>query len=137
MFVLRDWRPIPPHAFEIQSEYHVTLRDEIRPEIIKWAADADACLVEAHSHGDIGTACFSPSDVWGFSEWVPHVRWRLGGRPYAAIVTAGETFDALAWVDSGSDPAQITVLDTGAETLTATAETLPRLHEFKEMRFRG
>src|SRR5436309_106133 len=69
-FVLREWRPMPPEAFEYQSAYHVTLRDEIRPEIIKWVWDADACLVEVHSHGDEGTASFSPSDLYGFDEWV-------------------------------------------------------------------
>jgi hypothetical protein len=99
-FVLREWRPMPPEAFEYQSAYHVTLRDEMRPKIIKWAWDADACLVEVHSHGCDGLAWFSPSDLYGFDEWVPHVRWRLGGRPYAAIVAAGDSFDGLAWLDA-------------------------------------
>jgi hypothetical protein len=131
-FVLREWRPMPPEAFEYQSAYHVTLRDEMRPEIIRWAWAADACLVEVHSHGDEGIAWFSPSDLFGFDEWVPHVRWRLGGRPYAAIVTAGDSFDALAWLDDGKEPVQVTTLKVDGVTYTTTARTLPRLLELKE-----
>jgi hypothetical protein len=127
-FALRTWRPMPPAAFEHQSAYHVTLRDEIRPEIIKWAWNADACLVEVHSHGDDGTAWFSPSDLYGFDEWVPHVRWRLRGRPYAAIVTAGDTFDALAWL-AGDAPVQVTAIEVDGVAHAATARTLRRLAE--------
>ncbi len=130
VFALREWRPMPPEAFEIQNSYHVTLRDEVRPKIIKWAWDAGACLVEAHSHGDRGVARFSPSDVWGFHEWVPHVRWRLRGRPYAAIVTASDTFDALAWIDG--DPEQVERLEVDGDIHFATGRTLPRLPSLKE-----
>src|SRR2546423_1369483 len=69
-FLLHEWRPMPAEAFEFQSAYQVTLRDEMRPEVIKWAGDAGACLVEVHSHGDDGMASFSPSDFSGFHEWV-------------------------------------------------------------------
>lgn len=130
-FVLREWRPMTPEAFEYQSAYHVTLRDEMRPEIIKWAWDAGACLVEVHSHGDEGIAWFSPSDLYGFDEWVPHVRWRLRGRPYAAIVTISDSFDALAWIDDDSTPVQVTALEVDGVTQIATARTLPRLAELK------
>src|SRR5205085_10592268 len=133
-FLLREWRPMPPEAFEFQSAYHVALRDEVRPEVIKWAWDSDACLVEVHSHGDRGLAGFSPSDIWGFEEWVPHVRWRLRGRPYAAIVTAGDTFDALAWVDAKHDPVQVVALEVDGVAHMATARTLPHVAELKAWR---
>jgi hypothetical protein len=131
-FILREWRPMPPEAFEFQSAYHVTLRDEMRPEIIKWAWDAGACLVEVHSHGDKGIAWFSPSDLYGFDEWVPHVRWRLRGRPYAAIVTAGDSFDALAWLDNEKGPVQVTALEVDGVAHAPTARTLPRLTKLRE-----
>jgi hypothetical protein len=131
-FLLRDWRSMPAEAFEYQSAYHVTLRDEMRPEIIKWAWDADACLVEVHSHGDDGIAWFSPSDLAGFDDWVPHVRWRLRGRPYAAIVTAGDSFDALAWLADEKGPVQVTALEVDGVAHAATARTLPRLAEWRE-----
>ena len=132
MFVLQEWRPMPPEAVTFQSAYRVKLRDEIRPEIIKWAWDADACLVEVHSHGDGGHAGFSPSDVWDLEEWVPHVRWRLRGRPYAAIVTAGDSFDALAWLTGSAEPAQVDRIEVDDEIYLATAHTLPWLVDLKE-----
>jgi hypothetical protein len=122
--VLRDWRAMPPEAFEHQSEYHVTLRDEARPELIAWAWNARASLVEIHSHGETGLAQFSPSDIWGFGEWVPHIRWRLRGSPYAAIVTAGASFDALVWVDDTGEPAQVSHIQVDSRQLPATARTL-------------
>jgi hypothetical protein len=83
-----------------------------------------------HSHVD-GIASFSASDVWGFHEWVPHVRWRLRGRSYAAIVTAGDTFDALAWIER-EGPEQVARLEVDDNVYFATARTLPRLTELKE-----
>lgn len=131
-FLLREWRAMPREAFEFQSAYRVALRDEMRPEVIKWAWDAGASLVEAHSHINDGIASFSPSDLYGFDEWVPHVRWRLRERPYAAIVIAGDTFDALAWIDRDI-PEQVTQLIVDDEVHAATARTLPRLTKLKEL----
>ena len=125
LFSLVEWWPVPPEGFESQSAFHVMLTDETRATVIKWAWDAGKCLVEAHSHGGSGPAGFSPSDVWGFDEWVPHLWWRLRGRPYAAIVTPGESLDALAWIEAADVPEQIDHLKVaGAERLVATGRTL-------------
>jgi hypothetical protein len=114
----------------------VTLTDRTRVETIRWSWDARASLIEAHSHGDTGTACFSASDLWGLKEWVPHLRWRLRGCPYAAIVTAGETFDAIAWIDGSDQPEQIDHLEiVGEGRLAATARTLPSYDTLKEQWF--
>jgi hypothetical protein len=127
-FLLREWRAIPPEGFEYQSAYHVSLTDEMKTEVIRWAWDARACLVEAHSHGDFGRAMFSPSDLSGFRDWVPHLFWRLRRRPYAALVTAGETFDALAWVEAADLPEQIERIELDDDgVLVATACTLAAL----------
>lgn len=83
-----------------QSARHVVLTEEVRPRVIKMAWDRNQCLIEAHSHGPRGRAEFSPSDLLGFEEWVPHVRWRLRGRPYVALVVAGNKWDGLVWIDS-------------------------------------
>jgi hypothetical protein len=106
----------------------------MRPEIISWASQTDACLVEVHSHGERGTAGFSPSDVWGFEEWVPHVRWRLRARPYAAVVTAGATLDAIAWLEDSAEHSQIERIEIGPAGCEATGWTLPRWSELKELR---
>src|ERR671925_1507200 len=104
VFALREWRPVPPEGLEHQSDVHVSLTDKMRSEVIKWAWDSGLSLVEAHSHGKWGPAKFSSSDRWGFNEWVPHLWWRLQRRPYAAIVTADQTFDAIAWIGGARAP---------------------------------
>ena len=131
-FELRLWRPIPPGGIESRSDFHLTLRDEVRADVIKWAWDNDACLVEAHSHVDAGPACFSPSDIFGFDRWVPRLWWRLRGRPYAAIVTAGETFDALAWLEGATDPEQVEHIEENGEVYLPTRRTLPALAALRE-----
>jgi hypothetical protein len=124
-FTLHDWWAVPPEGLEHQSDFHVSLADDIRVEAIKWAWDSGACLVEAHSHGKWGPAKFSPSDVWGFEEWVPHLWWRLRGRPYAALVTTDDTFDAVAWIEGPNAVEQIEQLDIeGGDTRLATGRTL-------------
>ncbi len=126
-FVISNWRPLSAKDLEYRSDFHVSLKDHIRPRIIKWAWDNDASLVEAHSHGEFGAAMFSPSDLSGFEEWVPHVRWRLRGKPYAAIVTAGDTFDGLAWVDSSAHPQKLERIElTGRKRIEATGATWAR-----------
>ena len=74
------------------------LDDDVRSSIFRWATNDDNCLVEAHSHGHLfSPAVFSTFDIRQLDEWVPHVRWRLGGRPYAALVTAAD-IDGVAWI---------------------------------------
>src|SRR5437762_2640606 len=70
---LRGWRPIPHDAFEVQNDFHLTLHDEVRAEVIKWAWDNGAALVEAHSHAAGMPASFSASDMWGIDECVLHM----------------------------------------------------------------
>ena len=113
-----------------QSARHVVLADDVRPRVIKTAWDRNQCLIEAHSHGPGGQAEFSPSDMLGFEEWVPHVRWRLGGRPYAALVLAGDTWDALVWTDRVPvAPVAIEITDGGqvVDVLTITRATATHL----------
>jgi hypothetical protein len=131
-FELHTWRPIPPDGFESQTDFHFTLRDTVRADVIKWAWDSDACLIEAHSHRPDGLASFSPSDVWGFEQWVPRVWWRLRGRPYAAIVIGGETFDALAWIEGANAPEQVEQMRVDGETHLPTRLTLTRRDALRE-----
>ena len=125
-FVVRDWRAMAEKDYEIQTDFHVSLKDNVRGEIIKWAWDEHASLIEIHSHGARFEAEFSPSDMMGFEEWVPHLWWRLRGRPYAAIVTAGETTDAMAWVEAADRPEQVSSIRVDDEILVPTGNTIAR-----------
>ena len=124
-FDLREWRPLRSDQLEYRSDYHVEVGDEARIEAIKWAWDSGLSLVEAHSHGDDGVAAFSGSDIHGFRDWVPHLWWRLRGRPYAALVVAGSDFDAIAWIDGADSPEQVDRLAiTEGATVAATRQSL-------------
>ncbi len=116
---------------ESQSGRHVILADGVRPRLVQTAWSSGHCLIETHSHGPRGYAEFSPSDLLGFDEWVPHVRWRLRGRPYAALVVAGENWDALAWVDSNEPVAvrglEITAGNEVVKTIIPTTATAASL----------
>lgn len=130
----RDWRIVPESGFESRSEFHLVLRDEVRAEIIKWAWDMSASLVEVHSHR-FGNAEFSWSDLRGLQEWVPHLWWRLRGRPYGAIVLDGETVDALAWIDDAGMPEQVAGLEiVGQGSIRPTGRTLAQLGKRRGLR---
>jgi hypothetical protein len=86
--------------YSYQGRAGLQLVDEIRPEVIQHAIATDTMVIEAHSHyGLPWPACFSDLDMTGLAEIAPHMLWRLKGRPYAAIVVANGSFDAIVWLD--------------------------------------
>jgi hypothetical protein len=115
--------------FEIHSEFHVELTDEARARIIKTAWDTGTSPVEFHSHpGDYRGAKFSPSDMYGFSDYVPHCRWRLRGRPYLAVVVTPAGMDALAWTDAGGEPVSVDAIrPAGGTEIVPTNQTIESL----------
>jgi hypothetical protein len=119
-----DWFPVPPSGFVYRSGAYLELTDEMRATVIKKAHDLNACLVEVHSHPFNADAAFSPSDLEGLKEFVPHVRWRLKGRPYLALVVGPASLDALAWVDQSGRPGPLDHLRVGNRLLRPTGITL-------------
>ena len=128
-FAVIDWYPVPATGFATRSLYYLELTDETRAFVIKKAHDLGCSLIEAHSHAGDSAAAFSPSDRRGFEEFVPHVLWRLKGRPYAAIVMTTQSADALAW-RRPDEPVQITTLtvDDGS-VISTTRFTLSASHD--------
>jgi hypothetical protein len=125
-FAVTELRLLTSTDYAHQSDWHVHLMDQARPDLLQWATGADAALVEAHSHGLEGCPSFSGSDQAGFSEWVPHVRWRLQGRPYAALVQAGAAWDGLAWFNGGPEPVTAIEFVDSDRVVEMTGATLPR-----------
>ena len=99
-----EWQAVPPDGFESRSTMHFELTQEMQAAAIKRAHDLSASLVEFHSHIGHYPAAFSPSDIAGFQEFVPHVRWRLKYRPYVAIVVTARGFDGFAWINGQASP---------------------------------
>jgi len=106
----------------------VTLVDEAQAQIIKMAWDRRAALVEFHSHPDPRyRAQFSPFDLRGFEEFVPHVRWRLKGQPYAALVWAPDGFDGLVWRDQVPEAQELDAIMVGSQLHRPTGLTITEL----------
>lgn len=126
---LNEIRAIEPDELELQLSYHLELSDASRSDLIRWAWEADACLVEAHLHTTKGFAEFSPSDYRGFREWVPHVWWRLQGKPYAALVTDGVDWDGLAWMVSPSLPVDVSRLASPEQTIVCTGRSIRAVNQ--------
>lgn len=118
-FNLKEWYPVKPSEYKFQSSGYVELKDDMRPKIIKKAFDLNASIIEVHSHPYNTPAMFSYSDLEGFKEFVPHVWWRLKGKPYAALVFSSSDFDGLAWVDSPQDCKPVTELVVDGNNLQA------------------
>ena len=107
---LVDVRAMGPEDFAARTDEHVALADHVRPDVIAWASGAGLTLVEAHTHPGGDPVCLSPTDVAALAEWVPHVRWRLRGLPYAALVLGPTTIDAVGWSGSGNTPQGVAAL---------------------------
>jgi hypothetical protein len=119
-FEYLEWFPVPPSGFLSRSAYHFELTDDIRAKAIKQAHDLNTSLVEVHSHKGRLAAQFSPSDVLGFWEFVPHVLWRLKKRPYLAIVVSRSGFDGLVWIDNPGYPRHLDGILVGKTVLKPT-----------------
>lgn len=126
VFACEDWLSLKGSDFEVQAGDYLELTDAARARLIKQAHDRGLCLVESHSHPGPYPAAFSYSDLSGLDEFVPHVRWRLRGRPYAALVFTQSGFDGLAWTDAGTLPQQLVAIETDTERFAATGLTLAR-----------
>jgi hypothetical protein len=102
---------------------HVSLADAVRGELITWASMATGCLIEAHSHPHGDPAAFSAHDLHEFTAWVPHVRWRLRGAAYIALVHAPTSFDALVWSGPESEPRPLEYVSVDQQRLRPTGIT--------------
>lgn len=126
-FVVRDLELLQDSDFDYQSTAHISLTDQACTRAIKRAWESRRSMIEIHSHrGRYALPAFSPSDRSGFAEFVPHVRWRLRGAPYAAMVITEEAFDALAWIGKEGSPVQVDHLDVGRKRLQPSGLTLAR-----------
>ena len=122
-----DWHPVPSGGFTEQLEYYVELTDEEKARVIKEAWDRKAALVEVHSHPKSRRAEFSYSDLEGLHEFVPHVRWRLKEKPYAALIVGSRDMDALAWVERDGRVATLDEIRVGTRRLRPTGITYRKL----------
>lgn len=123
---------IPPSGFASRSRVYLELSDQARAAVIKRAHDLDAGLIECHSHPGQRGACFSWSDLHAFDEFVPHVRWRLRGRAYAAVVFASDSVDALAWANQSKAALGVDAIHADGRRIAPTRRTLKNWSDIYE-----
>ena len=119
-FEYLEWYPVPATGFASRSAYYLELNDETRAKVIKRAHDLGASIVELHSHLGRGQAQFSPSDLAGFRDFVPHVLWRLKHLPYFAIVITRTGFDGFVWKCGPDAPERMHGIQVGSRLLSPT-----------------
>ena len=126
----QDFMLVGEDGFRAQYDDYIELSDEARISIIKKAHQTNTALIELHSHpfNSPRAPAFSIADMNGFGETVPHMWWRLPGRPYAAIVVAPNGFDSLVWQESPHTPESLTALRVDGKTLLPTGMTLGGHH---------
>ena len=100
-FEYLEWFPVPASGFASRSAYCLELDDKTRAKVIKRAHDLGASIVELHSHLGRARPRFSPSDLAGFRDFVPHVLWRLKYLPYFAVVMTRTGFDGASYGSAG------------------------------------
>lgn len=130
MFKAQDYFLVGQDGFKAQYDDYIELSDESRIAIIKKAHETNTALIELHSHpfNSPWAAAFSLADMNGFEETVPHMWWRLPGRPYAAIVVSPCGFDSLVWQTDPHSPECLTALRVNNELLNPTGITLRGKH---------
>jgi hypothetical protein len=109
----------------VDTGWHVELTDAGRQWVLRRATTTTGWLIEAHSHGPLGDpARFSPTDHSGLAAWVPHIRWRLPGRGYVALVLGSLTVDGLAWLPDDHTPRAVTELRTSGRIYPTTGKSV-------------
>lgn len=124
--VVADYYLVPAHGWEVQAEIYLQMKDSERAKIMRLAREKDLCAIDCHSHPHANDdVWFSPSDIAGIAEFAQCAKWKLDGKPFAAMVWAEESVDAVLWqgnFDSGQrvdtvkilgDPDQI-IIPTGS-----------------------
>ena len=123
-FDVIETRKLSGDDFAVQEGDYIELSDGTRAEVIKRAHDLSASLIEIHSHLGPWPAAFSIADQAGLRETVPHMWWRLGKKPYIALVVTQKEFDALVWLDNPTVPQPLDAWDVGESTLSPTNNSL-------------
>lgn len=96
---VEDGYLIPAEGWRVQTEIHLEMHDAERARIMKLARDKGLAIVDCHSHiASFEDVAFSPSDIIGITEFAAYAKWKLDGKPYAAIIWGELSVDAVIWV---------------------------------------
>ena len=122
--VVADYYLVPASGWEVQAEVYLQMRDSERAKIMKLAREKNLCAIDCHSHPRVSDdVWFSPSDVAGITEFAQYAKWKLGGKPFAAMVWGEESVDAVLWQEAFSEAqplAAVQIVGNSNKTLITT-----------------
>jgi hypothetical protein len=122
--VVADRYLVPAHGWEVQAEIYLQMKDSERAKIMKLARQKNLCAIDCHSHPHAGNdVWFSPSDVFGITEFAQYAKWKLDGKPFAAMVWGEESLDAVLWqgdFSSAQRVATVKIVGNSNQTLIPT-----------------
>lgn len=103
-----DWFAVPPEGWEVQMEVYLEMKDAMRAKIMQQARSRDLAVVDCHSHPGSGKAVeFSPSDRSGIEDFAAYAKWKLHGKPFAAIVWGEASVDAVMFCEDFAKPRRV------------------------------
>ena len=96
--IAEDLYVVPPRGWEVQMDVYLEMKDSERGRIMKLARDKGLSAIDCHSHpGADDDVWFSPSDIKGISEFAEYAKWKLDGKPFAAMVWGERSVDGVVW----------------------------------------
>lgn len=119
-----DFYLVPARGWEVQMEVYLQMKDSERAKIMKLAREKNLCAIDCHSHPRAGDdVWFSPSDVAGITDFAQYAKWKLDGKPFAAMVWGEQSVDAVLWQGEFADAervAQVKIVGNSNQTLIPT-----------------
>lgn len=102
---------VPASGWEVQVEIYLQMMDSERAKIMKLAREKNLCAIDCHSHPHASDdVWFSPSDVAGITEFAQYAKWKLGGKPFAAMVWGEQSVDAVLWQEDFTEAQPLTAV---------------------------
>lgn len=99
-FEVFDCYLVPASGWDVQMDVYLEMSHEERGRILKLARERNAAVIDCHSHPhSTEDVWFSPSDRSGITEFAQYVRWKLSGKPFAALVWGENSVDGVVWQD--------------------------------------
>ena len=122
--VVEDFYLVPADGWDVQMDVYLQMKDSERAKIMQMARAKNLCAIDCHSHPHAGSEVwFSPSDILGITEFAQYAKWKLHGKPFAAIVWGEDSADAVVWSGGFEGPATadaIQILGDDSFTITPT-----------------
>ncbi len=106
-FHVEDSYLVPASGWDVQMDVYLEMTDEERAKILKMARDRNAAIIDCHSHPHSQEdVWFSPSDLAGINQFAQYTKWKLKGRPFAALVFGETSIDGVVWQGefAGAEP---------------------------------